>query len=76
MTSVANYAGDCSHMVGEVHGPTLTGRLMVVTSAAYYPRHGRTVVHFEPVTPAEVAERGPSIDEFGTLRVDLEPVPA
>lgn len=55
----ANYPGDCTHMVGEVKGPTTYGQLQVAVDAVFDPATGKTRVGFGPATTADVeAGRG------------------
>lgn len=42
----ANYPGDQRHIVGELKGPSLNGRLWVATGATYNPDTNRTRVEF------------------------------
>lgn len=43
---VATYNGDCSHIVGEVKGPTTYGRPLVAASAEYDAATDKTKVRF------------------------------
>lgn len=42
----ATYPGDCTHIVGEVKGPTTFGQLRCATAADYDPETDRTRVTF------------------------------
>lgn len=43
----ANYLGDQTHIVGELKGPSLNGRLWTATDATYSPETNTTRVEFD-----------------------------
>ena len=50
----ATYPGDCTHIVGEVKGPTTYGQLQVAVSAEFDPSADSTRVGFAPATQYDV----------------------
>lgn len=61
----ATYHGNCTHMVGEVKGPTTYGQMLVATDAVYDAVTDQTQVQFSVCTQDERFRR----DEFGIVRV-------
>lgn len=63
----ATYRGDCSHMVGEVKGPTMYRTAVIAEEAQYDADTDRTRVRFGHARPSEAAELrgiGWAIDEI------------
>lgn len=50
----ASYRGDCSHMVGEVVGPTTYGQMQVAVDATHDAAADRTRVGFAPATVHDI----------------------
>ena len=49
----ATYRGDCSHIVGEVKGPTTYGQYQTAVDASYDPATDRTRVGFAPAIASD-----------------------
>lgn len=54
----ATYRGDCSHIIGEVKGPTTYGQYQEATVAVYYPATDSTRVGFVPFRPSYTVTDG------------------
>lgn len=66
---VVHYPGDCTHIIGEVKGPTTYGQAVMAVAAEYDATTDRTRVAFVYCGPDDLARC--TADEFGIVRLPL-----